>query len=330
MGIIERLLFIDNPDATALASEILAVCELMIIPAFLLALSWEFLSSQMNFKGVLTKLLLAMIALKFFIPLHTAAVELSLDFSDEILTKYSNEKSFEASYNRVIEENDDKGFFYTVLFNVTGATNLISGMVLNFISYFFLFLVKYVFSIIYYLTLILFGVSAVISFLPMSDKALMGHFRASLWCVLMPVVVSFILILIGNSDMVSFTGNDLDQNLAASGFKFISLLMTSACLLISPIITMKLIDGSGVHVATEAIGKAATYATFSSSFQTLQKQFQGGKQLAVRGVQKARGFKERITRIKPMSPAQNLMLGRSNQPQKSVGVKNSPSYRRRS
>lgn len=269
MGLIERILFIQNPDAVALAEEILNLCEVLILPAFLVSIVVEYFRG-MNFHKPITKLVIALMGFYFFIPLHTNAVEMSFDYSEDILAKYSDNNSFAKRYDNALEKSgkEEPGFFYKALYAITGATNKIGGILLNLSSYFFLFILKYVYSIIYYLTIILFGVSAIISFLPISEGSLSGHLRASLWCVLMPIVVSFILILIGSSDALTLGSEQIEGGIVNGVLNFLSLLLTSVCILISPIITLKLIDGTGIHAAAETVAKAATFSKITNAVST--------------------------------------------------------------
>lgn len=272
MSFIESLLFIDNPNAAEIAQLMINECESFLPVVFVIALTLEFFRG-MNFKRVIFTLLTAILTFNFFIPFHQEMVKSSLRYSDTLVTKYDKRESFSDIFKDKVGDDNEEGL-YESLFNITGPFNNIIGYVLNGISYFCLFLLKYIYSIVYYLTMILVGISALLSFFPVTQTSLNGSFRASLWCAVMPLVVAFILILVGNSDVVVFTDN-IANDLYSGFTRYISLLMMSICIILSPLITTKLLDGTGINSVADTISKAATFSTinpFMGSYLSAGKQ----------------------------------------------------------
>lgn len=263
MSFIRSILFIDNPSALEISKYIITQCESLLPIVFMIALICEYFR-KMDFKGVLLKLLFAVFAFKFFIPIHEGLTSYALDFSDKIVSEYKTSDTFVSSYQKNVADKKDSSI-YSALFSITGKFNNLVGYLFNGLSYFCLFILKYVYSIVYYLTMVLFGLTAILSFIPIADRSLAGSFKASLWCAVMPIVVAFILILVGNSETVTFSDQIAFSDVTSGFLRYISLLCMSICLILAPIITTKLLDGTGVSAMAETIGKAATFSTINNT-----------------------------------------------------------------
>lgn len=81
----------------------------------------------------------------------------------------------------------------------------------------------------------------------------------------MGVRSSFIIVLVGNSDVIVFKEGNWGE-FSAGIDRFMSLLVMSITLVASPAITLKIVNGMGLHAATLASGKMAALAAFTKGF----------------------------------------------------------------
>ena len=153
-------------------------------------------------------------------------------------------------------------------------------MIIFLLSYIAFFLLTQLYSLTYHLTIAMIGLCAVLSIFPITSGSLKGAVKSSLWCVLMPFVVAIILCLIGDSDAFFKTySGGIVQNLES----LIQLLIMTIILLLSPMITSKVMSDSGVSHVAESLGQMAGMATLIGGASFASK-FVGGKASSIGGM----------------------------------------------
>jgi len=120
---------------------------------------------------------------------------------------------------------------------------------------------------------------AILSVLPITSKSLTGAIKTSLWCILMPFVVAIVLALIGDSDAFFKTySGGIVQNLES----LIQLLVMTIILLLTPLITSKIMTDTGVTSVAENVGQMAAMSTMIGGASMASK-FIGSKSQMIGG-----------------------------------------------
>ncbi len=253
---LKELLLITNPNVLALADYLNRTALLFILPCFYLAMVCEYLTNW-NFKDVVKRSFIAFLAIKLLTPLHVSFVNESLMISSQLVKQYSPQNKFLSAYNKT--KMDKKVGVWEKLSSIVEmiVTDPIVLIIFLF-SYIAFFLLTQLYSLVYHLGIVLIGVCAVLSIFPMTSKSLIGAIKTSLWCILMPFVVAIVLCLIGDSDafLKTYSGG-IVQNLES----LIQLLIMTVILLMTPMITSKIMSDSGVSSVAENIGQMAAMST---------------------------------------------------------------------
>lgn len=253
---LKELLLITNPNVLALADYLNRTALLFILPCFYLAMVCEYLSNW-NFKDVVKRSFIAFLAIKLLTPLHVSFVNESLTISSQLVKRYSPQNKFLTAYKTT--KMDKKAGVWKKLSSIVEmiVTDPIV-LIIFLLSYIAFFLLTQLYSLIYHLGIVLIGLCAILSIFPMTSRSLVGAIKTSLWCILMPFVVAIVLCLIGDSDafLKSYSGG-IVQNLES----LIQLLIMTVILLMTPMITSKLMSDSGVATVAENIGQMAAMST---------------------------------------------------------------------
>lgn len=253
---LKELLLIQNPNVISLAEYLNRTALLFVLPCFYMAMACEYLTNW-DFKGVVKRSMIAFLAIKLLAPIHVNFVNESLAISSQLVKKYSPKNTFLTAYNGV--KIDKKVGVWKKLSSIVEmiVTDPIV-LIIFLLSYIAFFLLTQLYSVIYHLGIVLIGLCALLSIFPMTAKSLLGAIKTSLWCILMPFVVAIVLCLIGDSDafLKSYDGG-IVQNLES----LIQLLIMTIILLMTPMITSKIMSDSGVATVAENLGQMAAMST---------------------------------------------------------------------
>jgi hypothetical protein len=256
MNILQQMLLIEEKSIFKLYQELMSVTSMLIFPMFLIGLILEYFG-ELNFVGVIKKLLIVTLFVNFFYGFHTKAVDLSLKIASETLSKVSPRNMFVQKWTR-LKVNTPKSENWNILQKIL-VPNLNDLVATSFyvFSKVFIWLLKLIYSSVYHLTYVFAGITAVLYFLGWTKDALKGTVQASLWCMLMPFVVVAILALVGNS----FSDYAQDGSIILTKIESIIWLFGVTLLLtITPVITYGMIRGEGIHSFGSKMGAMVTSA----------------------------------------------------------------------
>lgn len=257
-NLLKNLLLNSNPKIMGLSEYLAQSSLLFVLPAFYIGMIVEYFTN-FDFKSVAKRTLIAFLAIKLFLPIYTGAVDVSLKTSSEILSKYSSQNKFLSAYQNAEIATNSKAGVWDRLKSIVSIIMNDSIVVFIFItSYTSFFLLTQLYSLVYHLGIAFFGVCAVLSILPITQRSLTGAVYTGFWCVLMPFVVMIVLALIGDSDafLKDYSGG-IVQNLES----LIQLLVMTILLLLTPIITTKILNGTGLNAVADNLGQMAAMAT---------------------------------------------------------------------
>ncbi len=257
---LKDLLLITNPKVLGLSNYLNQSALLFLLPAFYIGMCVEYFTN-FDFKSVAKRSIIAFLAIKLLVPIHIEGVDTSLKISSELISRYSPENKFLSAYQNAKSETVD-GAKAGVWSKLTSIVKMVVDdpivMIIFLLSYVAFFLLTQLYSLIYHLGIALFGLCAVLSIFPITSKSLVGAVKTSLWCMIMPFVVAIVLALIGDSDAFFKTySGGIVQNLES----LIQLLVMTIILLLTPLITTKIMNDSGVSGIADNIGQMAAIST---------------------------------------------------------------------
>lgn len=242
-NLLSEMLLIQEPSVFKLYEEMMKMTGYFIAPVFTIALLIEYFG-EMNFGGVVKKLLLITVFMGTFFHFHTKAVELSLETASYTLEKVSPRNLFMKKWFHVkVKTKEQKQWSFLESFAIPNLNDLVATTFFL-MSKVFIWLLKLIYSSVYHLTYVFSGLTAILFFLGWTKDALKGTVQASLWCMFLPFVIVAILALVGNS---------IDEKALAGGLivaqvdTIIWLFGVTLLLLISPLITFGMVKGEGIH-----------------------------------------------------------------------------------
>lgn len=242
-NILEEMLLIQEPSVFKLYEEMMKISGYFIAPVFTIALLIEYFG-EMDFGGVVRKLLLITIFMGSFYQFHTKAVSLSLETASYTLNKVSPRNLFVKKWFHVkVRTKEHKQWSFLESFAIPNLNDLVATAFFL-MAKVFIWLLKLIYSSVYHLTYVFSGLTAIIFFLGWTKDAVKGTFQASLWCMFLPFVIVAILALVGNT---------IEETAIASGLvvakidTIIWLFGVTLLLLISPLITFGMVKGEGIH-----------------------------------------------------------------------------------
>ena len=280
-SMLKDLLLITNPKVLGLSNYLNQSALLFLLPAFYIGMCVEYFTN-FDFKSVAKRSVIAFLAIKLLTPIHVGAVDTSLKISSELISRYSPQNKFLTAYQNAKSETID-GEKAGVWSKLTSIVKMVVDdpivMIIFLLSYVAFFLLTQLYSLIYHLGIALFGLCAVLSILPITSKSLVGAVKTSLWCMIMPFVVAIVLALIGDSDAFFKTySGGIVQNLES----LIQLLVMTIILLLTPLITTKIMNESGVSGVADNIGQMAAMSTMIGGASIASK-FIGSKSKMIGG-----------------------------------------------
>lgn len=250
---LKELLLITNPNVISLASYLNKTALLFILPCFYIAIICEYLTNW-DFKSVIKRSFIAFLAIKLLTPLHISFVNEALVTSSELVKRYSPQNKFLTAYNTT--RMDKKAGVWKKLSSIVEmiVTDPIV-LIIFLLSYISFFLLTQLYSLVYHLEIVLIGLCALLSIFPITSRSLAGALKASLWCMLLPFVVAIVLCLIGDSDafLKTYSGG-IVNNLES----LIQLLIMTVILLMTPVITSKIMSDTGVTGVADNISQMAS------------------------------------------------------------------------
>ncbi len=299
MNILKDMLLISDPSVLKLYKELIAISGYFIAPVFTVALVIEYLG-EMNFAGVLKKLLIIVVFMGAFYNVHTKAVDISLITASKTLKRISPRNLFVKKWFKVKVKTKKKSSWSSLeAFAIPNLNDLVATLFFV-LSKVFIWLLKLIYSSVYHLTYIFAGFTAIMYFLGWTKDALKGTIQASLWCMILPFVIVAILGLVGNS---------MDNSAAVGEVAFASinnlvwLFGVTLLLLISPLITYGMIKGDGIHSAgakmgsmmvssgTHALSMLPMVTRFGQSSKKTFKKGKNGLNKATRSISQLRDSK---------------------------------------
>ncbi len=243
MNILREMLLIEDPSIFRLYQEMMNIAGYFVAPVFTIALLLEYFG-EMNFGGVVKKLLLITIFMGAFYQFHSKAVELSLESASYTLKKVSPRNLFVKKwYHTKVKTKEKKEWNFIQSIAIPNLNDLLATAFFL-LSKVFIWLLKLIYSSVFHLTYVFSGVTAILYFLGWTKDALKGTVQASLWCMAMPFVIVAILALVGNSIDETALGGEL---IVSKVDTIIWLFGVTLLLLISPLITFGLVKGDGIH-----------------------------------------------------------------------------------
>ena len=280
-SLLKSLLLITNPKVLGLSNYLNQAALSFILPAFYIGMISEYFTN-FDFKSVAKRAAIAFLVIQLMTPIHVVAVETSLQISSELVRKYSPQNKFLSAYQSAKGETIN-GESTGVWGKLTSIVKMVVDdpivMIIFLLSYVAFFLLTQLYSLTYHLTIAMIGLCAVLSILPITSRSLTGAVKTSLWCIIMPFVVAIVLCLIGDSDAFFKTySGGIVQNLES----LIQLLIMTIILLLTPMITTKIMNDSGVSGMAESLGHMAGMATLIGGSSAISR-FVGGKTMALGG-----------------------------------------------
>lgn len=243
MNILQEMLLIEEPSVFRLYKEMTSIATYFIAPVFTIALILEYFG-EMDFGGVIKKLLLITVFIGAFYQFHTTATEIALDNASYTLKKVSPRNLFVKKWYHTKVRTTEKREWNFIQSLVVPNLNDLLATAFFLLAKVFIWLLKLIYSSVYHLTYVFSGVTAILYFLGWTKDALKGTVQASLWCMIMPFVIVAILALVGNSIDESALGSEL---IVTKVDTIIWLFGVTLLLLISPLISYGMIKGDGIH-----------------------------------------------------------------------------------
>ncbi|QDK42714.1 hypothetical protein DOM21_14895 [Bacteriovorax stolpii] len=283
-NLLKNLLLVSNPKVMGLSEYLSQVALMFVLPAFYIGMIVEYFTS-FDFKSVAKRALIAFLAIKLFLPVYTGAVDVSLKTSSELLSKYSSHNKFLSAYQSAsVATNSNAGIWDRLKSIVSIIMNDPIVVFIFIMSYTSFFLLTQLYSLIYHLGIAFFGVCAVLSILPITQRSLTGAVYTGFWCALMPFVVMIVLALIGDSDafLRDYSGG-IVQNLES----LIQLLVMTILLLLTPVITTKILNGTGLNAVADNLGQMAAMATLIGGTKVVASSITKGGAILGGGVHNA-------------------------------------------
>lgn len=252
-NIVREMLLIEEPSVLRLYKEMVQISGYFVGPLFIISLILEFLGN-LDFGGVVKRLLIVMVVLTSFQTIHTKAVEISLDTASVTLKKVSPNNLFVKKwYEGKIKTKEKKGWGYLESFAIPNLNDLLATAFFL-LAKVFTWLLKLIYSSVYHLTYIFSGITALLYFFGWTNRSLIGTFQSSLWCIILPFVIVAILAMVGNS----INQRAINGDLAIADIETILWLFgVTLILLLTPVITWAMVKGDGVAGAGSKMGSIA-------------------------------------------------------------------------
>lgn len=185
MKILQEMLLIEEPSVFRLYKEMTSIATYFIAPVFTIALILEYFG-EMDFGGVIKKLLLITVFIGAFYQFHTTATKIALDNASYTLKKVSPRNLFVKKWYHTKVRTTEKRDWNFIQSLVVPNLNDLLATAFFLLAKVFIWLLKLIYSSVYHLTYVFSGVTAILYFLGWTKDALKGTVQASLWCMIMP------------------------------------------------------------------------------------------------------------------------------------------------
>ncbi len=248
--LIQNMLLIKEPSVMKLFQEINDISLQLLPGVFICSLIVEYFTN-LDFIGVIKKLLIALVIIASFQRIHVEAVDLSLSAAAQTLNKVSPRNLFVKRWTTAkVNTKDAKDWNILGSVSIPNLNDLL-GTGLFLLSKIFIWLLKLIYSTVYHLTYVFSGITAVLYLFGWTKDSLKGTVQASIWCMLLPFVLVGILSLVGNSvDARAMSGKlliiDVDMVIWLFGITLL--------LLMTPMITFGLVRGDGIQAFGASMG----------------------------------------------------------------------------
>ena len=247
------MLLIDEPTILVVKDAMTRIANWFVLPTFLIALIWEYFN-EFKFGEVVKKLILILVFMGVFYPIHKEGVELSLKSSGELLREISPNNLFLKKWTEVkVKTSEDKmskatgwGTIERIL--VPNFNDLL-GTVFFLLSKLLIWILKLVYSTVYHLTYVFAPLTAILYFFPITNASIKGTIISSLWCMILPFVLIAILAIVGNSFQTNANNGEV---VISSMDQILWLFGVTLLIVASPILTLGLLKGSGMAMAGTA------------------------------------------------------------------------------
>jgi len=278
---IESLLLIQEPSVMKLFREINSLSLSLFPVCITLACIAEYIGS-VNFYKLTQKVVIVFFILIFFEPLHKRVIDISLNGSEELISKVSPQNPFmKKFYEKKYSKNKVKNKDFLSKFVLPNLHELVSTSMYVLIKI-FMWLLKLIYSSVYHLTYVFSSISALLYLFSWTSHSMKGIVSSTLWCMLMPFVIVSMLVLVGNTITMSAPSNSV-------GLSDIELLIwlfgITILLLISPLITLNIVKSDGFAGVSSQMG------AISLTGITYAKTRAGKIQNKITSLNKKRAFK---------------------------------------
>ena len=235
---------------------------LMLIPSvFILAAIIEFFADVDAF-ALIKRAVISILVLAAFGSFYHSSIDFSISAADEILKKQTHrnimlrsllDKSDDLYDNRIKAKDfyKEKGvlsgsldFIKYMLFDKT--VNNVFTLLIYFINVINFFILKIVYSIVYYLGFGLIGIPCVLYIFPKMDNVLRGGIISYIWLLIVPHILVFIVSLIGIEIAKGYTAG---QVIGGSITGTVLLTALSLFMALIPLIATMILSGSGISAA---------------------------------------------------------------------------------
>ncbi|MBL6988687.1 MAG: hypothetical protein ISR65_02880 [Bacteriovoracaceae bacterium] len=262
-NLLRETLLIEVPVIAIAAKELSKYALYLVTPIFIWSIITDFLT-DMQFFDTTKRMIFSLLMLSFYLQFHVAAVNSSFDLAEEFLSspRYSKNifmklSRLENKHKRVNGKKNGGWFSKIERWVIKEAkflqNDFVSGILWAIVRLCLLFL-RFIYSGVYHFSYAFVGIISLIHIFSFGKKAVGAAMRSTIWCILMPWIVSVSLI---------FLGAIYDGFNRSSGKSIDELLLMVAIgvfLLFTPVISQKIIDGSGIASMGEALGKMGTQA----------------------------------------------------------------------
>ncbi len=263
VNILEDLLFLENKGPLALSKYISPLSLRYLGVFFILGVILEFMG-EWAFSSVLKRTILAAIIISSSSYIITPSIKRSFSYSNQLIKRFDPQNKLISSWkkssrtlHRYKKKGSDKSWLRLQILGKAVIEDTIS-FVSWILVYVALWILKYLYSTVYYFLLVFIGPCALLSILPFTQKAINGVIQTYLWLVLMPPVVSLLVLLLGSVDQFNPA---MSGALTTNFTGLLHLLIMSIFLLLSPVITSSIISGVGLYEFSTALGKSYANAS---------------------------------------------------------------------
>jgi hypothetical protein len=255
--VFNSLFYYDLKGAEKLFTIFKSFADSFLLPVFIISLIIEFFG-DMDFKGVVVRLFVALILINFFKPVHFGAKNLGFEVSKSITTHFGGVNKIlsgwsRANRNRKLRRSKSEigiwEYYKTTVQRFPTDAILTLLWAFNLIS---LFVIKLLYSLVFHFTYAFIPVTALIAIFPPFKNAVLGPIKALVWVFLVPVLASSLIAIAG--DVISPA--NFKNGYVVYDFKtYLQLFSFSFLLLTVCAMARKIVSGEGFQEIAAANAK---------------------------------------------------------------------------